>query len=126
MVKENHTVLDRSNTVVDTVQKQKSAAGLVDDTSLHEGKFFLCVFGEIGVVVVAIFLSPGGSQPISLAAVLFQKGKRGVQERILMIVDFAQPLRIQEVMTSGAVGNRTSQSCTVRMRRANSIETTRT
>lgn len=60
MVEEDHTVLDRSNTVVNAVQKQKSTAGLVNDPGLHEGEFLLCVFGEVGVVVVAVFLCPSG------------------------------------------------------------------
>ena len=60
MVEEDHTVLDRSNTVVNAVQKQKSAAGLVNDASLHEGEFLLCIFGKVGVVVVAVFLCPSG------------------------------------------------------------------
>lgn len=60
MVKEDHTILDRGNTVVNAVQEQKSAAGLVDDSGLHEGELLLCVFGEVGVVVIAVFLGPGG------------------------------------------------------------------
>lgn len=60
MVEENKTVLNRRYAISNAVQEQKSTARLVDDTSLDEGEFLLCVLGEVGVVVVAVFLCPGG------------------------------------------------------------------
>lgn len=60
MIEKDHTVLDRGNTIVNAVQEQKSATGLVNDAGLHEGELLLCVFGEVGVIVIAVFLGPGG------------------------------------------------------------------
>lgn len=59
MIEQDKAVLDRSNTVVNAVQKQKSTAGLVDNTSLDERELLLCMFGEVGIVVVTVLLCPG-------------------------------------------------------------------
>lgn len=41
-----------------------------------------------------------------------------------MVIDSAQPLRIQEIVTSRSVSNGTRQSRTMSMRRTDGIETT--
>ena len=60
MVEQNMTVFNGGNAVVDTIQEKESTAGLVDNTSLDKGEFLLCVLGKVDIIVVTVFLCPGG------------------------------------------------------------------
>lgn len=63
MIEQNMAVFNGSNTVIDTIQEKESTAGLVDNTCLDEGEFLLGMFGEVDIIVVTVFLCPGGCQP---------------------------------------------------------------
>ena len=110
MVKQNHTVLNGSDTIHDTVQEKESTARLVHNPRLDKRELLLRVLDEVGIIVVTILLSPG----------------RGQHERILVIIDLAQPLRVKEVVTSWSVGDTASESSPVRVSGPDGIEATRT
>lgn len=110
MVKQNHTILNRSDTIHNTVQEQETTARLVDNTRLDKRELLLRVLDEVGIIVVAVLLGPRRSQ----------------QERILVIVDLAQPLRVKEVVTSRSVGDTANESRSVCVSGPDGIEATRT
>lgn len=110
MVKQDHTVLNGSNTIHNTIEKKESTASLVHNTRLNKRELLLRMLDEVGIIVVAILLRPGRSQ----------------HERILMVVNLAQPLRVKEVVGSRPVSDTASESSPVRVRCPNRIEATRT
>lgn len=60
MLKQHQTILNRHNAIINTIQQQQTAAGLIDDARLNKRELLLCAGYELLDGLVPVLGCPCG------------------------------------------------------------------